>query len=369
MKPQPNVQPTNADSRQRQMIRKWSRRTAAMVLGLLLCVVTWQSVKAVSARRGKARSNSMAGGPSAEAKRLRDLQPKRRTNPRGSNPSVVDWCPVEIGWTITPGSKRRKFLDEKFLDDETSDDVPSPTRTTEIPLLSVESKAALETAHAAKVDEFDLVMERFGERRIYLMYPVSLELPTESRHAASTDNSESQGANEPSTAFSQIQMEDDRSTDARTQAIPPQDESEATAERLGGRTARWTSARMQLVSLIMNEVPVAYSSSGSDIERRGIDQIPAANLDMGRSIYSKEQLRSLDSFEREALTRLQAGESVVVESAPGEIRMLGAIRAKRDCLNCHRNTQGDLLGAFTYRLIPESSRKNAIPEARLPRAR
>jgi hypothetical protein len=60
--------------------------------------------------------------------------------------------------------------------------------------------------------------------------------------------------------------------------------------------------------------------------------------------------RSLDSFESESLRALQAGEDLKVQHEKDAIRMLGSIRAAKQCLQCHEVERGDLLGAFSYKL-------------------
>jgi len=60
--------------------------------------------------------------------------------------------------------------------------------------------------------------------------------------------------------------------------------------------------------------------------------------------------RPLDGFETAALQQLQAGTEIVVEEDAGELRMLGSLRAAKQCTECHAVSRGDLLGAFTYRL-------------------
>ncbi len=60
--------------------------------------------------------------------------------------------------------------------------------------------------------------------------------------------------------------------------------------------------------------------------------------------------RSLDEFENRALAALQGGEDLVAESAGDHIRLVGSIRAVKQCLACHDVSRGELLGAFTYRL-------------------
>jgi nitrate reductase cytochrome c-type subunit len=60
--------------------------------------------------------------------------------------------------------------------------------------------------------------------------------------------------------------------------------------------------------------------------------------------------RSLDSFESKSLAQLWADEDVVVSHEGNEYRMLGSLRAARQCLECHSVQRGELLGAFSYSL-------------------
>jgi hypothetical protein len=39
---------------------------------------------------------------------------------------------------------------------------------------------------------------------------------------------------------------------------------------------------------------------------------------------------------------------VVTEATTNHIRILGALRASQQCLECHQVRRGDLLGAFSY---------------------
>jgi hypothetical protein len=71
--------------------------------------------------------------------------------------------------------------------------------------------------------------------------------------------------------------------------------------------------------------------------------------------------RKLDDFETRALPQLRDGDDVVLQSSAPEMRVLGAIRARAECLECHKTSKaGDLLGAFTYTLALQSQ---ATPEA------
>jgi hypothetical protein len=61
--------------------------------------------------------------------------------------------------------------------------------------------------------------------------------------------------------------------------------------------------------------------------------------------------RPLDDFERGAIDRLRSDEDLVIDDAPNRIRMVGSLRAGKDCLECHSVRRGELLGAFSYELI------------------
>jgi hypothetical protein len=68
---------------------------------------------------------------------------------------------------------------------------------------------------------------------------------------------------------------------------------------------------------------------------------------------SQAATRPLDGFEKEALARLQRGEDLLVQEAPMQMRMLGSLRAARQCLRCHQVQRGELLGAFSYQMSPQ----------------
>jgi hypothetical protein len=102
----------------------------------------------------------------------------------------------------------------------------------------------------------------------------------------------------------------------------------------GRTTYRWRVYGLELVSLLKHAEPQVYLS----------DRLP--RMEDLRDAPTRE----LDEFEQEQLPRLRAGESVVAATAANRVRMLGAIRARAECLNCHQATQGELLGAFSYDL-------------------
>lgn len=97
----------------------------------------------------------------------------------------------------------------------------------------------------------------------------------------------------------------------------------------------------ELVSLIKHDPPGVYLST----------YLPKMDE------LTNAPVRPLDAFETEALTRLRAGEDIVVLTTTRGLRMLGAIRAARQCLDCHSVSRGQLLGAFSYRLPPTNDRE------------
>ena len=65
---------------------------------------------------------------------------------------------------------------------------------------------------------------------------------------------------------------------------------------------------------------------------------------------SRPETRPLVPFEKKALTALKAGDDLVTESSGDRIRMMGSLRAAKQCLQCHDAKRGDLLGAFSWDL-------------------
>jgi hypothetical protein len=100
--------------------------------------------------------------------------------------------------------------------------------------------------------------------------------------------------------------------------------------------APWRVVRLELVGLLKHAVPVAYVSQ--NLPR--MDELQGAPT------------RPLDQFEEQSLERLKSDEDVVIEDTPDRIRMVGSLRAARQCLDCHSVSRGALLGAFSYELAP-----------------
>jgi hypothetical protein len=101
---------------------------------------------------------------------------------------------------------------------------------------------------------------------------------------------------------------------------------------------RWKVERLELVGLLKYDDPVVYLS----------EHLPAMD-----ELRDKAATRPLDAFESEALAGLRRGEDLMVQDRPDRMRVLGSIRAVKQCLGCHHAERGDLLGAFSYRLARE----------------
>jgi hypothetical protein len=99
----------------------------------------------------------------------------------------------------------------------------------------------------------------------------------------------------------------------------------------------WTLQTLDLVGLLLHEKTIAYVSK--DLPR--MKELRAAPT------------RELDDFETAGLLALQRGDDLFVRERGPERRMLGAIRAARQCLSCHEAERGDLLGAFSYRMTQD----------------
>lgn len=95
---------------------------------------------------------------------------------------------------------------------------------------------------------------------------------------------------------------------------------------------KWILTRLELVSLLKHDTPQVYESQ---------------NLPRMEDL-DETSTRDLDVFETGAIDALAGGEDLIVNESRNRIRMVGALRAVKQCLKCHAVERGDLLGAFTY---------------------
>jgi hypothetical protein len=101
--------------------------------------------------------------------------------------------------------------------------------------------------------------------------------------------------------------------------------------------ALWRTRRLELVGLLKYDEPVVYLSQNFP----RMDELRTAPT------------RPLDPFENEALAGLRLGEDLIAQQTTTHLRMLGAIRAVRQCQRCHGVERGELLGAFSYQMERE----------------
>jgi hypothetical protein len=114
----------------------------------------------------------------------------------------------------------------------------------------------------------------------------------------------------------------------------------------------WLLREQQLMSVNAKSGPAVYVL-GAKADHDRMKEKPVATS-------KNTATRKVDDFETRALAQLRDGDDVVLQSSASEMRALGAIRARGECLECHKTKAGDLLGAFSYTLALQST---ATPEA------
>jgi hypothetical protein len=94
---------------------------------------------------------------------------------------------------------------------------------------------------------------------------------------------------------------------------------------------------MYLIGLLNHDQPIVYVFNPNSV-----DPTPA--------------LRDLTRFEKKALERLLQGKELVLATRGDKLMMLGAIRARKECVKCHEQPLGGLLGAFSYEIDEQSAK-------------
>lgn len=100
----------------------------------------------------------------------------------------------------------------------------------------------------------------------------------------------------------------------------------------------WKITTLELVGLVVHDQPVAYVS----------ELLPRMDL------LKSAPVRPLDIFESQGLETLRGGDTLYIRQQGASVRMLGAIRAAKQCTSCHDCERGALLGAFSYVLDKSS---------------
>ena len=101
-----------------------------------------------------------------------------------------------------------------------------------------------------------------------------------------------------------------------------------------------------LVGIAKHDPPVVFASPFQGF-------LHAPDMPSGReiSVNPRREGRPLTSTEQDALRALEAGAPLLVHVDGDGLRATGPIRARGECLACHKGKrEGDLLGAFVYTL-------------------
>ena len=124
----------------------------------------------------------------------------------------------------------------------------------------------------------------------------------------------------------------------------------------GAVAKKWLAAQhgigFQAWMAQLGEVEVPFSDAGQ-IGRNPFFAPDAAivpRLEQYMDELRKAPTRALTGFEERSLASLRNGEDLVTDATVNRIHLLGAVRAARQCLDCHNVERGALLGAFSYEL-------------------
>lgn len=101
-----------------------------------------------------------------------------------------------------------------------------------------------------------------------------------------------------------------------------------------GQKTEWRVRAVELIGVLKHDPPQVYLSQ--HLPR--MDELAEAKT------------RPLDAFEREGLSAIETGKELFARGSSESLRMIGAIRSAKQCVDCHGGQHGDLLGAFSYRL-------------------
>jgi len=103
--------------------------------------------------------------------------------------------------------------------------------------------------------------------------------------------------------------------------------------------------RVGLIGIAEHTTPVAFISPTS---------VPRLADLTNATFRARIQQRPLTAFETNALPQLRAGRETVMDLKAGLV--VGAVRAREDCLKCHEGKVGTLLGALSYEMTPAAKR-------------
>jgi hypothetical protein len=115
--------------------------------------------------------------------------------------------------------------------------------------------------------------------------------------------------------------------------------------------------KVELIGLVKHPEPTAYVISSTRLtvppDRKSNDTRDVVWTPPQKALFTNNMpglitTRALTAFETNALVELREGRNEVVGMENGAPAILGAVRARRECLKCHDGESGTLLGAFSY---------------------
>jgi hypothetical protein len=117
--------------------------------------------------------------------------------------------------------------------------------------------------------------------------------------------------------------------------------------RTQGQPSLWV-ANVELIGIARHDPPVVFASPF-----QGFLHAPDMPSGSEIAIRPRPEGRPLTQAEREAVQALEDGVPLLVHADGDGLRATGPIRARNECLACHKGKrEGDLLGAFVYTLRP-----------------
>jgi hypothetical protein len=117
--------------------------------------------------------------------------------------------------------------------------------------------------------------------------------------------------------------------------------------RTQGRPSLWV-ANVALVGIAKHDPPVVFASPF-----QGFLHAPDMPSGSEIAVRPRPEGRPLTQAERDAVHALAGGAPLLVHADGDGLRATGPIRARGECLACHKGKrEGDLLGAFVYTLRP-----------------
>lgn len=117
--------------------------------------------------------------------------------------------------------------------------------------------------------------------------------------------------------------------------------------RTQGQPSLWV-ANVALVGIARHDPPVVFASPF-----QGFLHAPDMPSGSEIAVRPRPEGRPLTQAEQDAVRALESGVPLLVHADGDGLRATGPIRARSECLACHKGKhEGDLLGAFVYTLRP-----------------